>query len=269
MSANTLTIVFFGDIVGRPGREGVIKALPKIREQHAPDLVLANVENLAHGFGITEQSINELKDAGVDLCTSGNHVWDKQGPADAILTHPDPFVLRPANYGDEPTGVGYKTVQIGKADVLVINLQGRVFMPHEVENPFHALEHVLSQAGPKHHAVFIDFHAEATSEKVGLGQAFDGRVSAIVGTHTHVATADARVLPGGTAYQTDVGMCGSTNGVIGMNKEKAVARFYGEEDARLEPAEESVAVHATVITISLQTTRAVSIQSLRVDIPKG
>ncbi len=242
-----MRIVFFGDIVGRVGREGVKKIIPEMKKEWQPDIIIANAENLAHGTGITPKVIDEMRRAGINLFTSGNHVWDKP-LGEELLQDKDPIVLRPANFGSRKSGIGYKVVDVAGKKLLVINLQGTVWMKDEVDNPFTTLDAILSEHAPKlFDAIFIDFHAEATSEKVALGWHADGRASAVVGTHTHVPTADGRILPGGTAYLTDVGMSGALDSVIGVEREPILKRFLGLEGGRFQYAEEGEAVVRAVL----------------------
>jgi metallophosphoesterase (TIGR00282 family) len=219
-----MRILFCGDVVGRPGRDAVKKHLPDLRRQLAIDLAVVNAENAAGGFGLTERLCGEFYDCGVDVLTTGNHVWDQREIIPYIDR--DPCVLRPANFPKGTPGVGWRVHQVAGRRVLIVNLMGRLFMD-ALDDPFARLNEILAD----HHlaedvaAILVDFHAEATSEKMALGHFADGRVSAVFGTHTHVPTADAQILPGGTAYQTDVGMCGDYDSVIGMQKDPAVRRF--------------------------------------------
>lgn len=245
-----MKIVFFGDIVGRVGREGVKKVLPEVKRDWQPDIIIANAENLAHGTGITHKVIEEMRRAGVDLFTSGNHAWDKP-LGEELLQDKNPIVLRPANYGARKSGVGHKVVNAGGKKLLVINLQGQVHMKDEVDNPFITLDTILADISPASvDAIMVDIHAEVTSEKTAMGWHADGRASFVVGTHTHVPTADARILPGGTAYLTDVGMSGARHSVIGVEKEPVLRRFLGQEGGRFEYAEEGVAdVNAVLVEV--------------------
>lgn len=258
-----MNIVFFGDIVGRVGREGVKKVIPEIRRDWQPDIIIANAENLAHGTGITPKVIQEMRAAGVDFFTSGNHVWDKP-IGEEVLQDKNPLVIRPANYGKRKSGLGYKVLQIAGEKLLVINLQGTVWMKDEVDNPFLTLDSILNEHPPKEYqAIFVDIHAEATSEKTALGWHADGRVSAVVGTHTHVPTADGRILPGGTAYQTDVGMSGAYDSVIGVERDPILKRFLGQEGGRFHYAEEGTAV-VNAICLEIGTDRrATNLQAKR------
>jgi len=245
-----MKLLVFGDVVGKVGRHGVRKILTKFRAEYQPDFVLANAENLAHGTGITPKTIAELTEAGVDFFTSGNHVWDKQS-GEELLQAPNPLVLRPYNYGPAKSGKGVAERTAGGKKLLIINLQAQVFMKDEVSNPFHALDEILTQYPAQNYdAIFVDFHGEATSEKVAFGYHCAGRVSAIVGTHTHVPTADARILEGGTAYITDLGMTGARDSVIGVEKSSVLPRFLKGEKSRFVYAEEGDCdVNAVLIEI--------------------
>jgi len=212
--------------VGRPGREAVKRHVPALREQLALDLVVVNAENAAAGRGLTERLCGELYDSGVDVLTTGNHVWDQR----EIIPYldRDPCVLRPANFPKGTTpGAGWRLHPVGGENILVINLMGRLFM-EALDDPFARLEELLQKfrLGIDAAAIIVDFHAEASSEKMALAHFADGRVSGVLGSHCHVPTADNQILPGGTAYQTDAGMCGDYDSVIGMQKGPAVLRFF-------------------------------------------
>ena len=228
-----MRIFFIGDIVGRPGRRAVFSTLPRILSREQVDLVIANCENAAHGFGVTRKIADQLLASGIDVLTSGNHIWDKKD----ILPYMDgqPRLLRPDNYPDAP-GSG---VYVGQTDsavpYAVMNLQGRVYMP-SIDCPFRRADVILSQLDPGIRVRFVDFHAEVTSEKTAFGLYLDGRASAVVGTHTHVPTADERVLPSGTAYISDVGMTGPLNSVIGMRAQGSLKRFLTGMPERFVPA---------------------------------
>lgn len=245
-----MKILFFGDIVGKVGRAGVAKILPEWKETYQPDVIIANAENLAHGSGITSKTINEMRNAGIDFFTSGNHVWDKP-IGEEILQAEKPLVIRPLNY-ESKSGIGMSELQVGEQLLLVINLQAQVYMKDEVNNPFHVIDQCLAKYPlKKFNGIFVDFHGEATSEKVAMGWHIDGRVSAIVGTHTHVPTADAKILPNGTAYITDVGMNGHRNSVIGVIKETVLKRFLSGEKSRFEYAEEGICdINAVLIDLA-------------------
>lgn len=258
-----MKILFFGDVVGRVGRMGIKRVIPQIKTEHAPDIIIANAENLAHGTGITPGIIEEMRSYGVDMFTSGNHVWDKP-VGEEILQAKNPFVIRPANYGKRKSGQGYRILSVADQKLLVINLQGQVWMKDEVDNPFTTLDAILAEHSPEQfNAIFVDVHGEATSEKVALGHYADGRVSVVVGTHTHVPTADARILPGGTAYQTDAGMTGARDSVIGVQKDNIIKRFLGEQGKRFEYAEEGACdVNAILVDIGPDR-KAQSIRNLQ------
>ncbi len=232
-----MKLLFVGDVVGSPGRRALEALLPGLRERHAPDFVVVNGENAAGGFGITEPILTELIDAGADVVTTGNHVWDQREALVFIERHDR--LLRPINFapGTPGKGAGLYKVQNG-ADVLVINAQGRVFMS-DTDDPFRAVERELEACGLKTgaDAILIDFHAEATSEKEALAHFVDGRASAVIGTHTHVPTADEQIFSGGTAYISDAGMCGDFDSVLGMDKEEPLSRFLTQiPSARFAPA---------------------------------
>jgi len=220
-----MRILFLGDLVGRAGRGAVIEALPKLRERYRLDFVVVNGENAAGGFGISEAILIELLDAGADVVTTGNHVFDQREALVFIERHDR--LLRPINFpqGTPGKGVGLFKAKTG-ADVLVINAMGRVFMA-DLDDPFRAVERELEACGLKTgaDAILIDFHAEATSEKEAMGHFVDGRASGVIGTHTHVPTADEQILRGGTAYISDAGMCGDFDSVLGMDKEEPLSRF--------------------------------------------
>ncbi len=257
-----MKILFFGDIVGKVGRRGVAKILPTWKETYQPDVVIANAENLAHGAGITKSTIDEMVAAGVDFFTSGNHIWDKQ-VGDELLDAINPLVIRPLNFSRK-SGVGMRELDIDGKKLLVVNIQAQVFMRDEVENPFHAMDSFLAKHPPKNYdAIFVDFHGEATSEKVSMGWHLDGRASVLVGTHTHIPTADARILPDGTAYITDVGMNGLRDSVIGVTKESVLKRFVKGEKSRFEyPDEGACDINAVLVEIG-EKRKAVSIELLQ------
>lgn len=263
-----LKILFFGDVVGRVGRRGLIQKLPDYKEKYKPDLVIANVENLAHGYGITEKTLNELKSAGCDFFTSGNHIWKKK-EGWKILAEKDTLVLRPQNYPSANPGTGYKIVQAGRYYILIINLMGRVFMKENLACPFLLFDEVLEKTRTaKFHAVLVDFHAEATSEKKAFFHYVDERVSAVLGTHTHVPTADASISDTGTASITDVGMCGPKNSVIGHKKGQIIERFVTQIAINHEVEEEGPAlVNGIFLTIQPATRKALKIERIGDEVP--
>ncbi len=259
-----MRILFVGDVFGSPGRHIVSEHLPSLIEQHRAGLVVVNAENSAGGFGVTPATADELFDLGAHVLTTGNHVWDQKAiieylqsvPADS---HERPRrVIRPANYAPVAPGYGFYlgTLPDGQS-YAVVNLQGKVFM-NTPEDPFRTIDALLKQITAK--VIFVDFHAEATSEKVAMGWHLDGRVTALLGTHTHIPTADERILPNGTAYQTDVGMSGPYDGVIGVQKELVLARFLTGMPAKFEPARNDARICATLIECDGETGRATSIR---------
>jgi metallophosphoesterase (TIGR00282 family) len=261
-----LQILFIGDIFGRPGRTIVREHVRKLVTEYKVDLLIANAENAAGGFGITPQIAEDLFDLGIDVLTTGNHVWDKREIVDYFNQSGDPAysqarrVLRPANYPAGTPGVGvFEGTTRGGVAYAVINLQGRVFMP-TIDDPFRVADKLLHEIKAK--VVFVDFHAEATSEKISLGWYLDGRATALVGTHTHVPTADERVLPNGTAYQTDVGMTGPFDGVIGVQKDQIIQRFLNSLPARFEAATGDPRLNAVLIDCDEATGRARAIQRI-------
>ena len=254
-----MKILFIGDVVAKPGRIAVLERLQDLREQHGIDLAIMNAENLAGGFSITPSLGEQLFASGIDVMTSGNHIFDKREAIDYIKKQPR--LLRPANYPPNTPGSGLWTGQAGGVNVAVINLMGRVFMPPS-DDPFRMAESVLESV-PDHIKVrIVDMHAEATSEKVAMGWYLDGRVSAVVGTHTHVQTADERILPGGTAYLTDIGMTGSYAGVIGMNKHDVIARFTSVTFRRADHSTGQARICAAVIDVDENTGQARAIERL-------
>lgn len=256
-----MKILFVGDVFGRPGRRALRSGLAAARREHAPEFVIVNAENAAGGFGITPPIVDEILGEDVDVITSGNHVWDRREIYGRLAS--EPRLLRPDNYPDGNPGRGVWVGRIGGVDGAVVNLQGRVFMK-DIDCPFRRLDALLDGAvSPR--IVIVDFHAEATAEKIALGRYADGRVTAVIGTHTHVPSADPRVLPGGTAYVTDVGMTGPHGGVIGVRAEGAVERFLRQTPNRFEVAGEDVRFQAVLLTVEPGTGRATAIE--RIDEP--
>lgn len=262
-----MKILFIGDVVGKLGRKAVSSLLPKIKEEHEPDLTIANAENLAHGKGITSQTLKELLDAGVDFCTSGNHIWAKP-EGHSILAQKDSPVLRPANFPEGVPGVGARLLSVGTWSVLVINLMGRVFMKEHLSCPFRSLDAILAEYKTKKpNAIIVDLHAEVTSEKNTFGLYADGRVSAVLGTHTHVPTADERVLPNGCAYITDVGMVGLKNSSIGIEYAGILQTFLTQMPGKFEVPETGLVVfNAVLLDIDPKTAKARSIKRIQQDI---
>ena len=253
-------ILFIGDIFGRPGREVAQRAIPALVRKYSLDLVVANVENSAAGFGVTGDIAETILKGGVDVMTSGNHVWDKKEVLDYIPRQPK--LLRPANF---PAGAPGRGSWIGKTrsgePVAVINVMGRIFMA-PLDDPFAVVLREVEAARAKARVVIVDFHAEATSEKVAMGWHLDGRVTAIFGTHTHVQTADERILPKGTAYLTDVGMTGPHDSIIGVTIEAALGRFVSGLPAKFEAASGPGRLNAIVITADPATGKATGIERL-------
>jgi metallophosphoesterase (TIGR00282 family) len=259
-----MRILFLGDVVGQSGRAAVIERLPGLRERYALDFVVVNGENAAGGFGITEPILIELLDTGADVVTMGNHVFD-QREALVFIERQD-RLLRPINFppGTPGKGAGLFKAKNG-ADVLVINAQGRVFMA-DLDCPFRAVERELDACGLKSRAdaILIDFHAEATSEKEAMGYFVDGRISALIGTHTHVPTADEQILPNGTAYISDAGMCGDFDSVLGMDKEEPLQRFLTKiPSGRFAPSLGEATLCGVAIDVDDQTGLARAIAPLR------
>jgi metallophosphoesterase (TIGR00282 family) len=251
-------ILFVADVVGHPGREALKAILPGLKKELRPNLTVVNGENAAGGFGLTAKIAAELKGSGADVITSGNHVFAQKefvGELPGLDR-----VLRPANYPPPAPGRGWWVVEAGGQEVLVMNLIGRVFLD-SLDDPFRAADSILAEH-PDHRIVFCDMHAEATSEKTAMGWYLDGRASAVVGTHTHVATADARILPGGTAYVTDVGMVGPRDGCIGMDKDVVLQRFLTGVPNRFVVASGPVTFNSVLVTIDSSTGRATSIQRI-------
>jgi len=250
-------ILFIGDIVGKPGREFLRRALPILVEQHAIDIVVANVENAAGGLGVTREIAEAIRDMGVDVMTSGNHIWDKKEALSYIEL--EPRLIRPANYPNAPGSGHYVAKTQAGITLGVINLMGRVFM-NPLDNPFQVVRRELKQVREQATVILIDFHAEATSEKIAMGWHLDGEVTAIVGTHTHVQTADERILPNGTAYITDVGMTGPHDSVIGVDTRPVLARFVTGMPSRFETASANPRLNGVVITADPTTGRALAIK---------
>lgn len=255
-----MRLLFIGDIVGKPGRELVRRGLAYLVEQHQADLVIVNAENAAAGFGITREIGDQLLEWGVDVMTSGNHIWDKREALDYIGA--EPRLLRPANFPAGAPGNGsYLARTRDGQPVGIINVMGRVFM-HPIDDPFAVVQREIDALRQRARVIFVDFHAEATSEKVAMGWHLDGKVTAVVGTHTHVQTADERILPKGTAYLTDVGMTGPHDSVIGVDVGAAVSRFLTGMPARFETATGNPRLNAVVIEAADDTGKATDIERL-------
>ena len=257
-----MNILMVGDIFAESGRAALAKLLPKLRQQHAIDVAVVNIENAAGGFGVTPQIARAcLEGGGVDVLTSGNHIWDKREIIEYITK--ENLLLRPANFPSGTPGTGFVTIKAGPHRVGVLNLMGRVFMS-PIDCPFRKADEVVEELRRETPVILVDMHAEATSEVMALGWYLDGRVSAVVGTHRHVQTADERVLPGGTAYITDLGMTGPIDSVIGVDKDLIIQRFLTQMPIRFEPAKGPAALRGVVIAVDPETGRATSIQRLNI-----
>ena len=256
-----MNILMVGDVFGESGRAALAKLLPRLRQAHAIDFCVVNIENAASGFGVTPQIAKQALEQGADVLTSGNHIWDKKEIVEYISK--ENLLLRPANYPAGTPGSGFITIKAGPHRVAVLNLMGRVFM-NPIDCPFRTADEIVPELRKDTPVVLVDMHAEATSESVAMGWYLDGRVSAVVGTHRHVQTADERVLPGGTAYITDLGMTGPTDGVIGVDRDIILQRFVSQMPVRFEPAKGPAALHGVVIVVDPESGRATDIRRLRV-----
>lgn len=260
-SQDTMCVLFFGDLVGKPGRRAMKHMLPDLAHRHNPDLVIANGENASGGFGLTVDVADEMFSSGVDVITSGNHIWDKKEIID-YLEH-TPTLLRPANYPNGTPGGGTALVTTHSGiRVFILNLIGRRFMGL-FDDPFAAADRIIDEARKETPVIIVDFHGEDTREKAALARYLDGRVSVIIGTHTHVQTADERVLPEGTAFITDAGMTGPTDSVIGVKKERAVARFLTSIPQRFETAKAGIEAQGVLVYIEPHSGRARLIERFR------
>ncbi len=261
-----MKILFLGDIFGRSGREGVARALPLLKERLAPDVVIAEGENAASGKGLTMKVANELFALGIDCLTLGNHAWDQREMLIAIES--EPRIIRPLNYPDRTPGKGVYAHKLadGRA-LLIVSLMGRLFIDPVLDDPFSALDKILTAhklSGRQH--IFVDFHGEATSEKMALANVFDGRVSAVIGSHTHVPTADDVILHKGTAFMSDAGMCGDYDSVVGMKKDVAIWKFTRKTPPpyKREPAEGTATVCGVFVKTNDETGLATAIEAVRI-----
>ena len=261
-----IRILFVGDVMGEAGRRILHAHLEALVDHEHIDLVVANIENAAGGFGITPKVLEELETLPVDVWTTGNHVWDKKEGIPLLDAHPT--LLRPANYPEGNPGRGWCAVETpGGVPVAVVNLQGQAMMP-PIDNAFRCADRVLAeirQQWPELKVIVVDMHAEATSEKQAMGWYLDGRATAVLGTHTHVPTADERILPGGTALQTDVGMTGPYESIIGMRPEKVLERFLYNTPRPFEPAKRGLQLRGAVVDADPETGRALAIRRVTVD----
>lgn len=258
-----MRILFLGDIVGAPGREMVLEYLPRLRRKYQPTFVIANGENAAHGRGITEKIARELFDAGIQAITLGNHSWDNKEIFEFI--DQEQRLIRPANYPEGTPGSGITYIKTAQGELAVINLMGRSFLP-PLECPFRTADHLIEAAIKRTRLIFVDFHAEATSEKLALAWYLDGKVSVVVGTHTHVQTGDERILPGGTGYLTDVGMCGPRDGILGVEREAVIKKFLTQLPVRFEVADGARQLNAVVFTLDSETGMTRQVERIRIDV---
>lgn len=257
-----MKILFIGDIFAKPGRKMVRKFLPILKAEHQIDFVIANIENIAHGKGATPKTLDEMRKVGCDFFTSGNHIWKNQTIFDE-LNDPKSDLIRPANYPPGAPGFGYKIVKTGGKKIAIVNLIGRVFFTHHFDCPFRVAKEILSEIKKKVDLIIIDFHAEATSEKIALKHYLDGEVTAIFGTHTHVPTADAEVTAKGTAYITDIGMVGPVDSIIGIKKEMILKNFLEQVPVKHEVQEEGDGIFASVlITLDKKTNQVIEIKQI-------
>lgn len=262
-----MNILFFGDIMGKPGRQGLLKALPDLKLKYNADFVIANGENLSHGAGVTNASYDEIIKGGVDFLTGGNHIWAKQ-EIENILEQKDAKIIRPANYPPGAPGSGWKIVEVGVYKILIVNLLGRMFMKKHMDCPFRKIDEILSDDETENVKIkIIDFHAEATAEKISLGYYVDGRVSAVIGTHTHIATSDARILPQKTFYMTDAGMNGVKESVLGIDKNGAIEQFLTQRPVKIEiPESDTVCINGIFMNIDYTTGLVKNFERIEKDI---
>ena len=264
MTARPVTVLCVGDVFGEPGRRAIETLLPKLKKRYDVDVAVVNVENAAAGVGVIFVNAKAFLEHGADVMTSGNHIWDKKEIIDYIPK--ENLLLRPANYPPGTPGSGSIVVKAGPHKVAVLNMMGRVFLPL-LDCPFRKADEEVPRLRQETPIIVVDMHCEATSESQAMGWYLDGRVSAVVGTHRHVQTADERILPKGTAYITDLGLTGPTDSVIGVDPEIALRRFLTQMPNRFEPAKGPVALHGVVIRIDPETGQGLSIERLRVPLP--
>lgn len=248
-----MKIIFIGDIIGKIGRKAVAKILLEWKEKFQPDLVIANAENLAHGIGVTEIVLEEVRKAGVDFFTTGNH-WHRKEEGINLFSDNNFSIIRPANWPGNVPGVGFKIIEVGATAVAIINLLGQVFIKENINSPFFEFDKIFAEISKKAKIIIVDFHAEATSEKMAFAWHVDGRASAVLGTHTHVPTADARILSLGTGFISDIGMVGALDSIIGDQKEEIIANFLDQRGRRFEiPESGLVQVNAVALEINNTT----------------
>lgn len=256
-----MKVLFIGDIVGNTGRKAVKQLLPELKQKHNPHIIIANAENAAGGRGVTAAIVKELLDWGVHGFTMGNHTWDNKDIFEWI--DEEPRMVRPANFPEGTPGKGHAVIKANGKELVIINLQGRTFLP-AIDCPFQKADDILQGLGKKPRAILVDFHAEATSEKIAMGWHLDGRASLVVGTHTHVQTNDDTILPNGTAYLTDVGMVGSREGVLGMEREAVLRKFRTQLPVRFVVDEGKWQFHALVVEIDEATGKATKLDKIRI-----
>lgn len=255
-----MNILVIGDIVGKPGRRAIKETLSKIQNDYNIEFTIANAENAAGGRGLTRDVMGELLNSNIDVLTMGNHVWDNKDIFNFI--EDEPRLIRPANYPEPCPGQGYHIYTAGfNIKVAVINLSGRVYLP-ALDCPFKKLDEILTNIKGKSDLIIVDFHAEATSEKLALGFYSDGKVTAVLGTHTHIQTADERILPQGTAYITDLGMTGPVDSILGMNKDEVINRFITQRPTRFEVATGQAQIQGVILEIELELGRVKKIQRI-------
>jgi metallophosphoesterase (TIGR00282 family) len=253
-------LLFLGDIIGEPGRKSVIDMVPRLKQEWSIDFVVANGENAAAGRGITPKLTIDLLRAGIAVITTGDHVWDQKELVSFINT--EPRLLRPINYPDGTPGSGSIVLETAKGKIGVINVQGRTFMLPALENPFNKLTEVVTAMRKETHVIFVDVHAETTSEKIAVGRFLDGKVSAVAGTHTHVQTADEQIFPGGTAFICDAGMCGPVESILGREIEPIVQRFITSMPVNFPVARGEVKLHGLLVDIDETTGRALAVKRI-------
>jgi len=258
-----MDILFVGDVVGSPGREMIKEYLPVLKRKYRPHITIVNGENAAGGRGITEQIYKQFLESGANVVTLGNHAWDNKDIFEFIDTAK--YLVRPANFPENTPGNGLVFIKMNSIEVAVINLQGRTFMP-PLDCPFNKADELIEIAKKRTNIIFVDFHAEATSEKQAMGWYLDGKVSSVIGTHTHVQTSDNRILPNGTAYMTDVGMTGPYDGILGMEKEAVMKKFLTALPARFEvPKSGRKQLSACLITIDNKSGKALKIKTILIN----
>lgn len=258
-----MRVLILGDVVGRPARRAIRDLVPSLVEREKVDLAIANAENAAGGIGVDIKSAKELLSAGLNVLTSGNHIWKKKEIYPYLDEHS--HLIRPANYPAGAPGRGWCTWQNESGlKALIVNIQGRVFMPNHVEDPFRSVDAIYREWAHHSPVIIVDMHAEATSEKNAMGWHLDGRASIVYGSHTHVQTADERILPGGTAYITDVGMCGPLDSVIGMERESVIKGFLTQLPRQFEVAQDNVVLQGIIVDVDDRTGKAQEIRRLRV-----